>query len=91
MVSFVRACTPLSGPSWIVRSIAVRFACGIVRHARLEVYPLRYRDRLTGKWVRARCVAELHEFTARYNEWETPGRRSSASFVETRAISDRGR
>jgi len=25
----------------------------------LEVYPLRYRDRLTGKWVRARCVAEL--------------------------------
>jgi hypothetical protein len=35
----------------------------------LELYPFRYRDPLTGKWVRARYVAELHEI-ARYVEWE---------------------
>ncbi|HUH91605.1 MAG TPA: hypothetical protein VL742_00475 [Casimicrobiaceae bacterium] len=27
----------------------------------LELYPFRFRDPLTGKWIRARYVAELHE------------------------------
>ena len=40
---------------------------------RLELYPLRFRDPLTGKWVRARYVAERHEIAARYAEWEITG------------------
>ena len=39
----------------------------------MELYPFRYRDPLTGKWVRARYVAERHEIAARYNEWEIIG------------------
>lgn len=40
---------------------------------RFELYPFRYRDRLTGKWVRARYVAERGEIEARYPEWEITG------------------
>jgi hypothetical protein len=40
---------------------------------RLELFPFRYRDRLTGKWVKARYVAERHEIAARYEEWEIVG------------------
>ena len=40
---------------------------------RLELFPFRYRDRLTGKWVRARYVAERHEIARRYAEWEIIG------------------
>src|SRR6185369_7101982 len=40
---------------------------------RLELFPFRYRDRVTGKWVRARYVAERHEIAARYSEWELIG------------------
>jgi hypothetical protein len=40
---------------------------------RLELFPFRYRDPRTGKWVRARYVAELHEIAARYAEWEIVG------------------
>jgi hypothetical protein len=40
---------------------------------RLELFPFRYRDRLTGKWVKARYVAERHEIAARYAEWEIIG------------------
>ena len=40
---------------------------------RLELYPFRFRDPLTGKWVRARYVAELHEIAARYAEYEIIG------------------
>ena len=40
---------------------------------RLEQFPFRYRDRVTGKWVRARYVAERHEIAARYAEWEIIG------------------
>jgi hypothetical protein len=40
---------------------------------RLELFPFRYRDRVTGRWVRARYVAELHEIAARYTEWEIIG------------------
>ena len=40
---------------------------------RLELFPFRYRDPLTGKWVRARYRAERHEIAARYVEWEITG------------------
>ena len=40
---------------------------------RLELYPFRYRDEPTGKWVRARYRAELHEIAARFAEFEIVG------------------
>ena len=40
---------------------------------RLELYPFRYRDPVTAKWIRARYVAERHEIAARYAEWEIIG------------------
>jgi hypothetical protein len=39
----------------------------------IELYPFRYRDPLTRKWVRARYLAERHEIAARYAEWEITG------------------
>jgi hypothetical protein len=39
----------------------------------LVLYPFRYRHELTGKWVKARYVAELHEIRERYKDWETVG------------------
>jgi hypothetical protein len=40
---------------------------------RLELLAVRYRDLRTGKWVRARYLAELHEIEARFAEWEIAG------------------
>jgi len=40
---------------------------------RLLLYPFRYRDEATGKWVTARYVAELREIAARHAEWELTG------------------
>ena len=40
---------------------------------RLELYPSKFRDPRTGKWVRARYVAELHEIKQRYAQWEVIG------------------
>jgi len=40
---------------------------------RLELFPFRYRGRVTGRWVKARYVAERHEIAARYSEWEIIG------------------
>ena len=40
---------------------------------RLELFPFRYRDRVTGKWVKARYLAERYEIVARYAEWEIIG------------------
>ena len=40
---------------------------------RLELFPFRYRDRVSGKWLKARYVAERHEIDARYAEWEIIG------------------
>jgi len=37
---------------------------------RIELFPFRYRDRVTGRWE-TRYVAEGHEIAARYSEWET--------------------
>jgi len=36
----------------------------------LELYPFRYRDPLTGKWIRARYIAERYVLAERYAEWE---------------------
>ena len=38
-----------------------------------EYFPFRYRDAPTGKWIRARYVAELHVIAARYAQWEIIG------------------
>ena len=40
---------------------------------RLELFPFRFRDPVTGKWVRARYRAERHEIAARYVQWEITG------------------
>jgi hypothetical protein len=39
----------------------------------LVLYPFRYRHELTGKWVKARYVAERHVIAERYAEWEIVG------------------
>jgi len=41
--------------------------------ARLVLYPFRFRDPVTRKWVRARYVAEREVIAARYAEWEIIG------------------
>ena len=47
---------------------------GIVpSHASPRTLPLPLPRPLTGKWVRARYVAERHEIAARYTEWEIIG------------------
>ena len=38
-----------------------------------EVFPFRYRDPRTGKWVKARYKATPDEIAARYTEWELIG------------------
>jgi hypothetical protein len=38
-----------------------------------EVFPFRYRDARTGRWVRARYKAATTEIAARYVEWELTG------------------
>jgi len=42
---------------------------------RLTLYPFRYRNPVSGKWKRARYVAERHEIAARHapGEWEIIG------------------
>jgi hypothetical protein len=40
---------------------------------RLELFPFRYRDLVTGKWVRARYRAERHEIALRHAEYEITG------------------
>jgi hypothetical protein len=40
---------------------------------RVELFPFRYRHPRTGKWIRARYVAERSEIAARYAEWEITG------------------
>jgi hypothetical protein len=37
------------------------------------LYPFRYRDRRTGRWVRARYKASIAEIGKRYAEWELTG------------------
>lgn len=42
---------------------------------RLLLYPFRYRHHITGKWLKARYRAELHQIAARHaaGEWEIVG------------------
>src|SRR5678816_2611898 len=40
---------------------------------RLELFPFRYRDPCTGKWIRTRHVATREDIAARYGEWEIVG------------------
>jgi hypothetical protein len=40
---------------------------------RIHLYPFRYRSAVTGKWVKARYVAERDEIAARHAEWEIIG------------------
>ena len=35
----------------------------------LVLYPFRFRDTVSGRWVKARYVAERSEIAARYGEW----------------------
>jgi hypothetical protein len=39
----------------------------------LELYPFRFRDPLTGKWVRARHKLQVPALQRRYAEWEIVG------------------
>jgi hypothetical protein len=39
----------------------------------LLLFPFRYRDARTGKWLKARYVAERHEIAQSYAEWEIVG------------------
>jgi hypothetical protein len=39
----------------------------------LLLFPFRYRDARTGKWVRARYKAEVHVIAERFAEWEIIG------------------
>src|SRR2546428_9912289 len=39
----------------------------------LLLYPFRFVDPVTGRWTRARYVAELHEIAARHERWEITG------------------
>ena len=48
----------------------------------IELFPFRFRDERTGKWVRARYLAEFHEIRQRYAEWEIVGE------PEIRTVSD---
>src|SRR5262245_60329088 len=39
----------------------------------LMLFPFRFRDLTTGRWVKARYVAERHVIAQRYREWEIIG------------------
>jgi len=41
--------------------------------APLVVFPFRYKDARTGRWVKARYKAEPAEIAARYAKWEIVG------------------
>lgn len=37
------------------------------------LYPFRFKDPITGRWVRARYRASLEDIAARYAEWDVTG------------------
>lgn len=39
----------------------------------LKLYPFKFLDPVSKRWVKARYVAELHEIQARYEKWEITG------------------
>ena len=50
------------------------------------MFAFKYRDPLTGRWVKARSRAELHKIRERYREWETPARRNFVSDRQRRLV-----
>lgn|SRR4030095_14972671 len=71
----VRARTITShGSPPLLRSLAQRHG-GRRAHAPtvLFLYPFRFHDPLSHRWVKARYKAERHELVARYAEWEIIG------------------
>ena len=45
----------------------------------LILYPFRFRDTLTGKWVRAKYAAKRHKIVARYADYINRMSRSKAA------------
>ena len=43
------------------------------RMPRLELYPFKFRDRITRRWVRARHKLQVPALQRRYAEWEVTG------------------
>jgi len=39
----------------------------------IVLYPFRFRDQVSGRWVRARYRAERHVIARRYTEWQIAG------------------
>ena len=39
----------------------------------VTLYPFRYRDTRTGRWIKARYKATREEIAARYAEWKITG------------------
>ena len=50
----------------------------------LELFPFRYRDPRTGKWVRARYVATREQIADRHAEWEITGPAEIATLTRRR-------
>ena len=51
----------------------------------LALYPFRFRDPLTGKWVRARHKLQVPVLQRRYAEWEIVGPPETRHVTETSA------
>jgi len=49
----------------------------------LTLYPFRFRDPLTGKWVRARYRMQVAEMQRCYGEWEITGAAEIRHVTET--------
>jgi hypothetical protein len=55
------------------------------RVPRLVLYPFRFRDPLTGKWIRARHKLQAPALQRRYADWETTGAPEVRNVTETSA------
>ena len=53
--------------------------------ATLQLYPFRFRDPLTGKWVRARHKLQVPEMQRYYLEWDITGAPEIRHVTETSA------
>ena len=51
--------------------------------ATLALYPFRYRDTLSGKWVRARHKMQVPELQRHYADWEIIGAPEIRHITET--------
>lgn len=51
----------------------------------LVLYPFRFRDPLTGRWVRARHKMQVSELRRHYSEWEITGAPEIRYVTETSA------